>query len=60
MPMPAITNPPMIDTNPEMIHTKNINVGEGRALIMRDGTTKIPLPITEPITMPRQERKESL
>ena len=60
MPMPAITNPPIIDTNPETIHTKKTNAGEGSALIMREGTTKIPLPITEPMTMPRHDRKESL
>ena len=50
----------MIETIPETIHTRNINTGEGSVLIMMDGTTKIPLPITDPMTMPRQERKESL
>ena len=55
--MPATTNPPVMEMAAEKTHTNNSSSGEGRILIISEGTMKMPLPITLPITMERQEMK---
>jgi hypothetical protein len=41
------------------IQTANSIIGEGRILIMKEGTMKMPLPMMLPMTMPKQLVKES-
>jgi hypothetical protein len=45
---------------PANIQTNMINCGDGNILIMMEGTIKIPLPIIVPMTIPRQDKKDSL
>jgi hypothetical protein len=55
-----MTNPPVMEIPAEKSQTNNNISGDGRILIMMEGTIKMPLPITVPITIPRQERRLSL
>ena len=57
--MPITTNPPIMETTADTIHTINKSMGDGSALIMMDGTIKMPLPMILPTTIPRQLMKES-